>query len=77
MNDGTLTAVTDDTADTYPARLAAAAGQVDDLRAALDAAIELRDQLIVQAVEAGYTNRETARAAGLSEGRVVAILARW
>lgn len=52
------------------------AHNVGDLRAALEAAIELRDSLIVGAVEAGCTNRDTARSARLSEARVIAILAR-
>lgn len=77
MNDLALTGIRDDPTDTYPARLEAAADNVSDLRDALDAAIELRDRLIVEAVEHGYTNRDAARHAKLSEGRVVAILARW
>ncbi len=77
MKDTALTAVRDAEDDTYPARLEAASDSVNDLRAALEAAIELRDRLIVEAIEHGYTNRDTARHAKLSEGRVVAILARW
>jgi len=63
-------------AETVGDRLAAAAREVVDLRAALDAAIEARDELIVRSVEAGYTNRDTARWARLSEARVIAVLAR-
>jgi hypothetical protein len=65
-----------DRSETYPTRLAHAGAAVVDLRLALDAAIELRDQLIVEWCEAGATRRDVAHAVGLSEARVIAVLAR-
>jgi len=48
-----------------------------DARDAVDAAQlaqRLRDQLIVQAVDAGISQRHVAKAAGVSKGRIIAIL---
>lgn len=48
-----------------------------DARDAVDAAQlaqRLRDQLIVQAVDAGVSHRHIASAAGVSKSRIVAIL---
>ena len=60
-----------------PERLAAAARAVADADAALSLARQQRDQLVVQAVDVdGISQRAVARAAGVTVGRVCAILAR-
>ncbi len=69
MNDGT------EGPASYALRLTRAAEIVADRRSAWRAALDLRDRVIVEAVEAGVTVRAVARAARLSEGRVVAIVA--
>ena len=56
-------------------RLVAAAGAVKDAREALADATEVRDQLVVQAIDQGMTQRAVATAAGVSVPRVCAILA--
>lgn len=48
---------------------------VSDSREAYDAARELRDGLVVQAVDEGMQQRAVAAAAGISQARVIAILA--
>ena len=58
-----------------PERLRAAARAVGDTREAYDAARELRDALIVQAIDEGMQQNAVARAAGVSRSRVVAIIA--
>lgn len=56
-------------------RLAAAAAAVTSAREALAAEIEIRDRLVVAAVDGGMGQRAVARAARISIARVVAILA--
>jgi hypothetical protein len=59
-----------------PERLAAAARAVADANAALQLARQQRDELVVSAIdEEGISQRAVARAAGLTVGRVCAILA--
>ena len=55
-------------------RLRAAGRAVTDSREAYDAARELRDALIVQAIDEGMQQNAVARAAGVSRARVIAIL---
>lgn len=56
-------------------RIAAAAAAVRDARDALQLRATQRDQLIVAAVDAGVSQRAVARAAGMSQTRIIAILA--
>lgn len=56
-------------------RLQAAGRAVADTREGYEAARELRDALIVQAVDEGMQQTAVARAAGVSRARVIAILA--
>lgn len=58
------------------ARLEAAAADVVDLTDRRRAALELRDELIIAAVDGGMSLRAVARAARVTSPRVVAILAR-
>lgn len=55
-------------------RLRAAGLAVRDAHEAYDAARELRDALIVQAIDEGMQQRVVAAAAGVSKSRVIAIL---
>lgn len=55
-------------------RIEAAALEYSDARDAAELAQRLRDQLIVQAVDAGVSHRHIAAAAGVSKSRIVAIL---
>ncbi|MCW2754646.1 MAG: hypothetical protein JWQ32_2057 [Marmoricola sp.] len=55
-------------------RIRAAATDVRDATDAAQLAQRLRDQLIVQAVDAGISHRHIATAAGISKSRIVAIL---
>lgn len=65
--------VRDDSA--WQTRLAAAAGDVEACEEALKLARELRDDLVVDASEAGVSSRDVARWARLSQSRVLGILA--
>lgn len=56
-------------------RLEAAAAEVADARDALAAAMERRDALVVAAIDHGMSQRQAARAAGISVARVIAVLA--
>lgn len=55
-------------------RIAGAAYAAHDAEDGWRLRIRHRDQLICQAVDAGVSQREVARSAGLSKGRVVAIM---
>lgn len=61
-------------ADLTP-RLAAAAGEVADLRKQLDVALQRRDALIVQARTEGMTQVAIARAAKVSQPHIIRVLA--
>lgn len=56
-------------------RLTAAAADVADAHDAYRASLELRDELVVRAVDEGMSQRAVAAAAGIRVGRVSAILA--
>jgi hypothetical protein len=56
-------------------RLEAAAAAVTSTRDAHRAEVELRNQLVVAAIDQGMSQRVTAAAAGISVARVCAILA--
>ncbi len=56
------------------ARLTAAAAAVASARDQHQAELEVRDQLVVAAVDQGMSQRVVARAAGVSVSRVCAIL---
>jgi hypothetical protein len=56
------------------ARLVKAGNGVRDAREAYDDARESRDQLIVEAGDQGMPQRAIARAAGVSQQRIVAIV---
>ena len=56
-------------------RLVAAAAAVSSAREALAAQVELRDELVVAAIDHGMSQRAVATAAGISVPRVCAILA--
>lgn len=61
----------------FLARLERAAGDVDDNRDAYRAAVELRDQLVIEAHDSqAMTTTAIARAASISQSRVVEILAK-
>lgn len=62
------------TLDGMVTRMTAAAREVADAREAYDAALELRDALIVDAIDQGCPQTVVARAAGVSRSRVMAIL---
>lgn len=55
-------------------RIRVAASDARDAMDAAQLAQRLRDQLIVQAVDAGVSHRHIAAAAGVSKSRIVAIL---
>jgi hypothetical protein len=55
-------------------RITAAAHASHDAEDAWRLMIRQRDQLVVSAVDAGVSQRSIAAAAGLSKGRVIAIL---
>jgi len=55
-------------------RLTAAATAVRSSRDAYHADLELRDALVVAAIDNGLSQRAVARAAGFTGGRVAAIL---
>ena len=55
-------------------RLRAAARAVVDSREAYDAARELRDALIVEAIDQGMQQKAVAALTGVSRSRVIAIL---
>lgn len=56
-------------------RLRAAARDVADANAKRSAALELRNELVVAAIDGGMTLRAVARAAGVTSARVVGICA--
>lgn len=56
-------------------RLRAAGRAVHDAQEAYDAARELRDALIVQAIDEGMAQHIVANASGVSRSRVIAIVA--
>lgn len=56
-------------------RLEAASSAVRSAREALAAEVELRDRLVVAAIDQGMSQRAVAAAAGISVPRVCAILA--
>jgi hypothetical protein len=56
-------------------RLRAAARDVADHVDALAASRELRDRLVVEAADAGCSNRQIGAAAGITHPRVIGILA--
>lgn len=56
-------------------RLEASAAAVADAREALGVELERRDALVVAAIDHGMSTRATAKAAGVSVARVLAILA--
>jgi ribosome-binding protein aMBF1 (putative translation factor) len=59
----------------FEQQLARCADDVDERRDALEAARELRDRRIVEAIdEAGWSTKRVARAARVSQSRVMAIL---
>ena len=65
------------TQTSFLARLERAAGDVADHRDAYRAAVELRDQLVIEAHDThAMTTTAIARAAGIVQSRVVAILAK-
>lgn len=55
-------------------RLRRAGLAVNDAREAYDAARELRDALVIQAIDEGMQQQVVAAAAGISRSRVIAIL---
>lgn len=60
-----------------PERIAASRDRIEDLEQATDTEREIRNQLIVQAVdEAGIPQAQVARAAGLSQPQIIRILAK-
>lgn len=60
-----------------PARLRAAADQVEEAKTRYDAAIETRNRLVVAAVDVvGMAHRDIARNAGVSQPHVIRILSR-
>lgn len=58
-----------------PARLKAAAADVADAKGAWEHALKLRDELVVQAVDEGMTQRQVAKLIGVHFGRITPILA--
>lgn len=56
-------------------RIRAAADDVEAHREAFHLACELRDELVIEALEAEFPTRDVARWARLSQSRVTAILA--
>jgi hypothetical protein len=56
-------------------RLEAAAVAVASARESLTAALELRDQLVVAAIDHGMSQRQVAKGAGVAVARICAILA--
>lgn len=61
--------------DDLTPRLEAAANAVKDAQIELELAIEARNELIVQAVDEGLTQKAVAAAAGVSQPHVVRVLA--
>ena len=55
-------------------RIKAAAVDARDKTDAAQLAQRMRDRLIVEAVDAGISQRHVAAAAGVSKGRIIAIL---
>jgi hypothetical protein len=60
---------------TYRARLERTAQSVDQLRAALEDETEARDQLILEAIDAGHSRSEVARWSRVGRTRVTQIVA--
>jgi hypothetical protein len=58
-------------------RITAARKAVEDAVDALDDRRRIRDELIVQAVDAGVAQRSIAQAAGIQQPRIIAILANY
>jgi len=56
-------------------RITAAALAASDAEDAWHLRVRQRDQLVSKAVDAGVSQRQIARAAGLSKGRIVGIMA--
>lgn len=55
-------------------RIEAAADEIDDARALVRAATQRRDQLILDAVDAGVSQRAVAKAARVGQPRIIRIL---
>ena len=55
-------------------RLRSAGGHVEACREALGVAIEQRDEIVVDAVDAGISTRDVARWADISQSRVTQVL---
>lgn len=68
-------AMPDDQREALSVRLEAAAGATHERWSAYLAAKELRDDLIVEAYEGGWTTIEIGRRAGIGASRVTAIVA--
>jgi len=60
--------------DDLSARLRAAGAAVESTRETWKAALEVRDELVVAAIDGGMSQRVVARAAGVSNTRVTSIL---
>ncbi|MCW2498119.1 hypothetical protein [Jatrophihabitans sp.] len=56
------------------ARVAAAASRTRDARVTLEDAQRTRDELMVDAVDAGISQRAVAEAAGVSRSRLIGVL---
>lgn len=55
-------------------RIEAAANELDDAKALVHAATQRRNQLIVDAVDAGVSQRAVAKAARVGQPRIIGIL---
>lgn len=55
-------------------RLQKASDRVRELRELLKASVELRDELVVEAIDLGVSQREVARLVGVQQSRIVAII---
>lgn len=63
-----------DEASAFRPRLEAAGRAVLDARAALEDRTRMRDELVIEAVDAGLQQRTVAAWVGISQTRVIAIL---
>ena len=61
-------------AQDLPARIRAAVEDVDDTRDAYRLSLEVRDKLIVEAIDSGMTQKQVAAMAKVQKGRISAIL---
>jgi hypothetical protein len=59
----------------FEQRLEVASGEVDELATALKDARELRNRIILEAVDAGFPQRQVAGAAHVAPGHVHRVLA--